>query len=162
MGQTQKDDGFILTGKHVIFIIIGFFSVVFGVNAYMVTQSIKTYRGEDTKQSYRQGLAYNDTLQKRKAQRATGWSADIKISNTQAITLTISDDNATQVRGLTVTGILKHPAETDLDLPLTFTQNPDGSYTAALKNAPAGKWYLTTKAQRSDGLVFDTRNEITL
>ncbi|MEE9273228.1 MAG: FixH family protein [Robiginitomaculum sp.] len=151
-----------LTGKHVLLIIIAIFGVVFAVNGYMVIQSVKTFRGEDTKQSYRQGLAYNGTLEHRAQQKATGWSADIDLGQARTVSLTIIDENGTPVRGLTMTGLLKHPAETDLDIVLTFTQNAQGHYIASLPDdyTLTGKRYLMTKAVRFDGLVFETKNEI--
>ena len=99
-----------LTGKHVLLIVIAIFGVVFAVNGFMVMQAVKTFRGEDTKQSYRQGLAYNETLDMRAQQKALGWRAKIDL-NARIISLAIEDKSGMPVRGLTVTGLLKHPTK---------------------------------------------------
>ncbi len=161
MARARKSD-WVLTGRHVIFICIGIFTVVGGVNAYMVMQSVKTFRGEDVKGSYRQGLAYNETLDKRTAQRASGWEADISIANDNTLTLSIVDSGNIAVRGLTVTGLLKHPIDTDFDLPVTFANQSDGTYIANVDSTMAGKRWLITKAVTTDGFIFETRNEIWL
>ena len=78
------------------------------------------------------------------------------------ITMTILDTGDIPVRGLSITGLLKHPTETDLDTPLVFTSQADGSYVAALETSVIGKRFLTTKAATTDGFVFETKNELWL
>jgi nitrogen fixation protein FixH len=149
-----------MTGRHVFFIVAGFFLVVIAVNAVMITQAIRTFRGEDIKQSYRQGLEYNDTLAKRASQKQSGWVAEIFLDDNHKLTLTLKDASGSIIRGLDVSGIVKHPIETDLDLPVQFKQNEHGEYIAQINGS--GKRWLETKAVDSNGFVFETRNEIWL
>jgi nitrogen fixation protein FixH len=150
------------TGKHVLFAVIAFFGVIFAVNIAMVTLGIRSFPGEDTKQSYRQGLEYNKTIAAREAQIATGWNADITLQD-NTITLHISDRTGQTIKGLRVTGVLKHPAETDKDVTLKFAQAASGSYIAPIDKALLGKqWLLLTSAHQTDGPKFNTRNEIWL
>ena len=151
------------TGKHVLFSVVVFFGVIFAANIAMVTLGIKSFPGEDTKQSYRQGIEYNKALEERNRQIATGWTADIEVKDKNAIVLKIMDNSGAVVRGLKVTGVLKHPAETDRDFVLKFAQSANGSYIAPVDAALFGKqWLLITSAQKTDGTKFDTRNEIWL
>lgn len=151
------------TGKHVLFAVVAFFSVIIAVNIAMVTLGVKSYPGEDTKQSYRQGIEYNDAIAERKRQAATGWTADIQIKDKNAVVLKITDRGGIAVRGLRVTGALKHPAKTDRDFILKFAQSADGTYIAPIDTALFGKqWLLITNAKTRDGIKFDTRNEIWL
>jgi nitrogen fixation protein FixH len=150
------------TGKHVWVAIIIFFGVIFAANIAMVTVGIRSFPGEDTKQSYRQGLKYNKTIAARNTQLATGWSADITVQE-GAIALHLKGRSGLTIRGLRVTGVLKHPAETDKDVILKFAQAANGSYIAPIDKALLGKqWLLLTSAQQADGTTFDTRNEIWL
>jgi len=160
-----------LTGKHVLLMICAFFGVIFIVNAIMFYWAFGTFRGEDTERSYRQGLAYNQTIEKRAVQIASGWRADITINPDYTINLRITDHEGETVRGLAVKGLLKHPAETDLDVKLKFAQAADGSYLARLGKAQFGagdgkQWRILTTAreatQKPGGTSFNTNNEIWL
>ncbi len=151
------------TGKHVLMAVIIFFGVIFVANIAMVTLGVRSFPGEDVKQSYRQGLAYNQNIAARNAQAATGWSADINLGDENSIILTLTDKSGVVIRGLKVTGTLKHLAETDKDSPLKFAQAADGTYIASIDKALRGKqWVLITSAQQADGTIFNTRNEIWL
>lgn len=150
------------TGKTVWIAIIVFFGVIFAANIAMVTLGVRSFPGEDTKQSYRQGIEFNKTIAERNAQIATGWSADITVGDLTII-LHIADREGQTVKNLRVTGILKHLAETDKDVTLKFAQAANGTYMAPIDNALLGKqWLLLTSAKQADGTVFDTRNEIWL
>ncbi len=159
--MSKDKSEFTLTGRHIVMTLIVFFGIIFSVNGLFLYKSISSFPGEDIKQSYRQGLAYNETLESRAAQRASGWRADLAIDGL-VITMTILDTGDIPVRGLSITGLLKHPTETDLDTPLVFTSQADGSYVAALETSVIGKRFLTTKAATTDGFVFETKNELWL
>ncbi len=163
-GKTLKGhSGKKWTGKHVLGAVVVFFGVIFAANIAMVTVGIKSFPGEDTKQSYRQGLAYNQTITARNAQAATGWSADINIRDKNSIVLKLTDRGGVIIRGLRVTGSLKHLAETDKDAPLKFAQAADGTYIASIDKVLLGKqWVLVTSAKQADGTIFNTRNKIWL
>ena len=50
--------------------LIVFFGIIFSVNGLFLYKSISSFPGEDIKQSYRQGLAYNETLESRAAAKS--------------------------------------------------------------------------------------------
>ena len=159
----EENSGKKWTGWHVFFAVSIFFGVIFAANISMVTLGVKSFPGEDTKQSYRQGIEYNNAIAERKRQAATGWTADIEIKDKSAVILKITDRSGVTIRGLRVTGVFKHPAETDLDYALKFAQAADGTYIAPIDAALFGKqWLLITSAKTTDGTKFDTRNEIWL
>ena len=152
------------TGKHVLIAMCTFFGVIFVANYFMVTLGIRSFPGEDTKQSYRQGLEYNKTLAKRAAQHDLGWQADISFADSQHLTLRITNKDGAAVKDLKVTGVLKHLANIDRDVTLKFAQAANGSYIAPIDTALLGKqWMLSTAATQSGGAVkFETHNEIWL
>lgn len=158
-----------------LFIVLSFFSVIIFANSMLISSALKSFPGEDVKGSYRQGLAYNETLHARARQRALHWSADIFLSKNNKITLNIVDENKQIVRGLDVVGLLKHPTDTDFDIELTFQQDIEtGLYTSYLENRFMGKRRLHTKAYYSNiptntltgkprgAPVFETQNELWL
>ena len=129
-----------LTGRHVLFMVLGFFAVTITVNAIFVTQAIRHFPGEDVPRSYMQGIAYNDTLDARAAQAALGWTANAEVLPT-GVQITIVDADGVAVTGLTLNGHLRHPANTSLDIDLPLTENSAGSYHAVL-DIPNGRWRL--------------------
>jgi len=166
VAKPQKDDAKNQakqwTGKHVAWAVVVFFGVIFAANIAMVTLGVRSFPGEDTKQSYQQGIEFNKTIAERNAQSALGWSADITVQE-NTIALHLKDRASQTIKGLRVTGVLKHPAETDKDIALKFAEAANGSYIAPIDKALLGKqWLLLTSAQQADGTKFDTRNEIWL
>ena len=47
-----------LTGKHVLLCLLGFFGVVFAVNAVLVKAATSTFGGVETSSSYKAGLMF--------------------------------------------------------------------------------------------------------
>ena len=151
------------TGWHVLAAVVIFFGIILAANISMISLGLKSFPGEDTKQSYRQGLEFNKTLADRQAQKALGWSADITVESNGTIILKLTDKTGQNVRGLRVNGMLKHPAETDKDVALKFAESANGNYIAIVDKVHMGKqWVLLTSAQKPDGTRFDTRNELWL
>ncbi len=156
-----------LTGKHVIYWVIGFFAVIFIANGFFVYYAVSTFRGEDSMHPYQQGIDYNQTLAERRAQAASGWTAEIDLEEGR-LELKIRNGDGTYIPGLKVTGVLKHPTETDLDIPLTFAQTEANTYIVSIPpeayghEAPGKEWDLHTVARKPDGSKFKTRNELWL
>jgi nitrogen fixation protein FixH len=69
-----------LTGRAVFWIVAGFFAATFAVNTIFVVAAVRSFPGEEEEKSYLQGLAYNDTLARRKAQEALGWRAEAGVT----------------------------------------------------------------------------------
>ncbi|HHL43976.1 MAG TPA: hypothetical protein ENJ42_10180 [Hellea balneolensis] len=156
--NTAVSDGKQITGKHVFWTVVGFFFIVGLVNLYMIYQAVGTFRGEDTKQSYLQGLQYNQTLEARKLQNDLHWKAKLTIAD-HKISIKITKEDGTPIRGLQVSGLLKHPAETELDNALVFQDMGSGVYTATYDANIKGSRHLLTEARAADGTIFKTRND---
>ena len=62
-----------ITGKHVLFILFGFFGVMLAVNGVFVHFATATFSGVSTEDAYRKGLHYNETIAAFQVQQATGW-----------------------------------------------------------------------------------------
>ncbi|NNC36165.1 MAG: hypothetical protein EX271_02820 [Acidimicrobiales bacterium] len=150
-----------LTGKQVLFMVLGFFAVIVAANAFMIAKSITSFRGEDTKKSYLQGLHYNDTLEERAAQKAAGWTAALDYS-TEQVRIQIRDGSNTLVSALNLEGKLRHPTDTSEDLSLEFIERGDGTYLAKIDKPVFGQRTLVIRANTNEGFEFSTRNELWL
>ena len=96
-----------LRGWHVLVMIIAFFSVTIGVNATFITLALRTHPGEAVPRSYVQGLSYNDTLDRRRAQEALGWTARVNLVDRNILVAIAAEDGA-PISGLNLAGTLVH------------------------------------------------------
>ena len=142
----EDQTGFRLKGWHVLAAFVGFFGVVFSVNAFFITKAFETFPGEDTRRSYVQGLAYNDVLEERAAQAELGWSASANLT-AERVLVEVRDEAGEPVRGLRLAGTLRHPANMQLDRDLTFTEVRSGVYAAGVADLGEGRWELNAEAE---------------
>ena len=59
-----------LTGKHVLICFVGFFEIVFAVNAVMVKAAMSTFGGVQTTSSYKAGLMFGQDVARAEQQDA--------------------------------------------------------------------------------------------
>jgi len=142
---SSETSGFTLKGWHVLAAFVGFFGVVFSVNAFFITKAFETFPGEDTRRSYVQGLAYNEVLEERAAQAELGWSASANLT-AERVLIEVRDADGAPVRSLRLTGTLRHPASMQLDRELTFTEVRSGVYAAGVAELSEGRWELNAEA----------------
>lgn len=147
-----------IKGYHVLIGLLVFFGVIFTVNAVFLTQALRTFSGEDEPRSYIQGINYNDTLERREAQAALGWTA-VSTVNETGVHLEITDADGQGVTGLMMDARLRHPADSSLDIPLTLRGDGPGVYTASA-SIPAGRWTLVVSTP--DGPPFEMEQEVWL
>ncbi len=152
-----------LTGRHVLFTLLGFFGVMIAVNAYFVVVAVKSFPGEDVPRSYRQGLEYNTTIAAREAQAQLGWTARVNVISSKSLIVEITDKNGKGVDGLSTTGTLRHLVDMGNDMSLNFENTGGGRYVANLDPIPehtlSGRWVLNAQAVKGDD-SFKLRREI--
>jgi len=134
---------FTIKGWHVLAGLVGFFAVIAAVNALFITLAVTTFRGEDAKRSYMQGLAYNDVLEDRRAQAQLGWEAAVNLQDGRLF-VAVETPNGDPVRGLQLSGTLRHPADTSRDHALSFEETRPGVYAANV-DLETGRWLLDAR-----------------
>jgi len=141
-----------LTGTHVLLMLVAFFGVIILINVIFINAAVTSFRGEDVKGSYRQGLEYNETLETRKSQGQLGWSASYNLVKSETeqsrLIIAVKDGQGEPVSDLNVTGKLRHPTDTKLDLEIEFVETKSGQYDVTMF-VPEGRWQL--RATASDG-----------
>lgn len=143
----------VVTGKHVLIAMLAFFATVIAVNGVFITLALQSFPGEDVKRSYLQGLAYNQTLVERRAERALGWRAEVAFAMTAqgpALEAYVRDSGAQAIDGLRIEGVLRRPAESAHDIALSFSPRGQGRYVASISNLPPGVWDLRATARRGE------------
>lgn len=153
-----------LKGKHVLFILLGFFGVIFAVNGYFAYSALSTLPGEERGATYEAGLRYNKTLAEERAQGALHWSHKSELRPGSPLTVTISDADGSPVAGLAIEGWLERPASDDSDRKLIFKEVDAGRYVAAAENPAAGAWVLNFTAKKvrpgSETAVYRARERL--
>jgi nitrogen fixation protein FixH len=153
-----------LTGRIVLFSLIGFFGVITAVNGIMITAAVKTFGGVETESSYKAGLAFAREIAAADAQEARHWQvrANVVHSGDEArVEVTARDASDQPLRGLTALVRLSHPADRRLDQTVEMTADGAGRFrgTAAFV---AGQWDLVIDLDRDGERMFRSRNRVIL
>ncbi len=155
-----------LTGKHVLFMLIVFFGIIFTVNARLIYLSQSSWTGLETYDAYRKGLKYNQQLSSSDAQNTRGWTMVLdqtKGPNGQMIlTATPKDKTGAQLSGLTLSAKLKRPTHEGMDKIFPLKETKPGVYSGQTENVPLGKWYLFVTAIRDKRVLYRSKNELYL
>ena len=145
-----------LKGRHVLFIILGFFGVIIAVNMVFLTFALRTFPGESMTKSYLQGLNYNEVLAERAAQAALGWSAQIVRAGLDGvIEARLVDADGAPLQGLSVSGELRRIVHDRDDRALAFISMGEGRYRAEAGPLEAGAWVLAARAENAAGETFE-------
>jgi nitrogen fixation protein FixH len=152
---------FRVTGRMVLFSLVGFFVVVASVNAFMITQAVRTFGGVETENAYKAGLAFNQSIAAAGAQDARGWSVEIgrRAQDTADLTVTVRDRAGRPVTGMTLDALLAHPTDRRHDKPMLITPSGAGAFRAeALPEA--GVWDVVITLSDGSAALFRSRNRI--
>jgi nitrogen fixation protein FixH len=136
-----------LTGRHVLFILLGFFGVVATVNAYFVYAAVSTFTGVETN-SYGKGLRYNEVLAAAKTQAELRWSHKVEMTSAGTVQVSVKDKDGAPVAGLNFLGQIGRPAADRYSHELSFTETKPGVYTASSGIQEAGRWVVAVAATR--------------
>jgi nitrogen fixation protein FixH len=154
-----------LTGKHVLFCLLGFFGVVFAVNAVLVKAATSTFGGVETSSSYKAGLMFEQDVAKAEEQDALHWKIDGKIARDKAgeavLDLSARDAKGAPLAGITVQARLAHPADERLDHLIALNRTATGLFHGEAQAEP-GQWELIVDLYRGEARVFRSRSRVTL
>ena len=154
-----------LTGRAVLFWILGFFGFVFDVNGVLVQAATSTFGGLETSSSYKAGLKFKDDMASAARQANLHWKVDGKLARDKAgeavIDVTVRDDKGAPVTGLSGTARLAHPATSRLDHDVVLAAAGSGALHGVTA-APAGQWELILDIDRGGERVFRSRSRVTL
>ena len=151
-----------LTGRGVLFWLLGFFGFIMAVNAWYITLSVKTFRGEDEQLPYLQGIAYNRTLALRQEQKALAWHANMAVMRLSPTTIRLRLDvrgaDGRPVTGLALGGRLRHPVDENRDRTLALKPAAPGVYQVDLQDISPGAWDAVVHA--GGGAPFEAERRL--
>lgn len=143
-----------LTGRKVLAITIGAFSVIIAVNLVLAAKAVSTFPGLEVENSY---VASQDFDAEKKAQMALGWTLTHGYAN-GALTLAFRDRGGLPVQARDVSATVGRTTETESDITPAFTY-ANGVYSAPASLAP-GKWMILLSAHAEDGTLFRQRLDL--
>jgi nitrogen fixation protein FixH len=128
------------TGRHMLAILITFFSVVIGVNLLMAYFANSTWSGLVVANGYVASQSFDKDLAKSRAQLALGWTVTLAHEPAR-VAVTFRDKAGVPIDGLAVTAELERTVTDAEDQKLTLQPEGGGVYSAPAKVAP-GVWEL--------------------
>jgi nitrogen fixation protein FixH len=152
-----------LTGRTVLFGLIGFFGFAFAANAVFVWLAATSWSGLSTQDAYRKGLDYNAVLARAEAQRALGWQATSGFvagnGNTGRLSVTLKTAAGRPIEGHAVTAAFRRPVVEGLDFTVSLAGTGDGVYSADIGFPAPGQWDVRIEVARpgAQAYLLDTR-----
>lgn len=154
-----------LTGRKVLLLLVGFFSVVFLVNGVMIHLALKTFPGVEEPRPYEKGLAYDREIAQARMQDERGWQAQgsfvSKSDGKAELAVSLTDRNGKMLSGLTVNAHLASSIARKHDLDLPLREVSPGKYRADVE-AASGSWMLDLIVMQNGEQVFRSHNRLTL
>lgn len=161
--QDPQQGGKPLTGRAVLFWIIGFFAVIFLANGIFVYVALGSFPGVVVESSYKAGQIYNRDIADAKAQADRGWQVTASLrrsADSHGLLRVEARDKAGNVlTGLVFKAVLEHPTYEDADQHMTLQEVESGVYQASLDGVASGNWELVLDGYRDGKRLFRSQNK---
>jgi len=143
-----------ITGRRVLIWLMLFFGTIMSVNAAFVFLALDSWPGLSTEHSYRQGLAYNQTLAAAKRQHDLGWRSDVEWRGNQYLSVRIVDKKGVPLAGLKPTVRLVRPTHEGADRNATLKEKTPGVYEAPVPGLAGGQWRIELRVPENGKIRF--------
>lgn len=136
-----------IQGRQVLWTLIAFFGLVFGVNGIFIFAALSTYSGDVAVEPYRKGLNYNQRIEAGARQLQLGWRDSIEVTRDGRISVLIVDRGGVPAAGLKVKAVISRPSTASDDHLADLVQLADGHYSADVAQLAAGNWIAEIDAR---------------
>lgn len=148
------------TGRHMWFLVIGFFGVIIAVNIGMAIVASTSWTGLVVSNSYVASQEFEEKRIAHEAQKAAGWQATFTYS--PGIAKVVIVDGAGRPIDLGPVELqVNRPVGGHDDQAVLLERAPDGGYTATLTLA-AGVWDALVQATETSKGPFELRERFTV
>jgi len=134
-----------LEGRHVLYMLLGFFGVMCAVNAVFVYFALTSFSGLSVEDSYLRGLRYNDEIAASKDQSSREWSSDLYfegLGDKKAIvSVRLTDRSGKPLTGLVAQLNIRRPTQEGQDRQLTMMPTQE-EFQSELEFPFSGQWDL--------------------
>ena len=157
--------GFTLTGKKVLAILVGFFSVIIAVNLVMAYAAVSTFSGMQTQRPYEAGLKFNEAISQARVQDDQHWKVDTHLERAKdgqvTLSIALADRQGAAIVAQSVSVQLVSPVDSRNDAAFALVSDGPGRYRGVTQ-AGAGQWDLVIEAKRSEDAVFRSVSRVSL
>lgn len=153
----------VITGRTVLFGMLGFFAVIFAVNGAFVFFAMDSWPGLTTDRAYEEGRDYNQTLAAAETQTALGWSSDVTLSNNEGVYLlqvNLRGVNEIPLKDRQVKVRLVRPVGSDSEVETLLPEISDGNYAGNLELPLTGRWQVFVEAGMDDKVHYRMQHEV--
>lgn len=154
-----------LTGRTVLYLMLAFFAVVIGVNAFMAREALSTFGGVDTDSSYRAGQLFEREVAMAKAQDQQHWHVDAKVTpaadGSALLDIVARDASGAPLAGMAATALFARPTDRRLDRTAAVSEYAPGRFRGSAVIA-AGQWDLIIELSRRGDRLFRSKNRIVI
>jgi nitrogen fixation protein FixH len=156
----------LLTGRKVLFMLVAFFGVVFGVNFLMMKLAIDTLPGTEVDSAYSASLAYEKEIVAARDQEARNWKVDAHVQRgvDGGATLQVEarDGSGKPMSGLKFQGRFERPTDRRADQPVGLTEIGLGVYRGSAALIAPGQWDLVLEGDAAGQRMFLSKNRVLL
>jgi nitrogen fixation protein FixH len=164
--QTPPPERKRLTGRTVLFYVLGFFGVVIGVNVLMMKLAIDTMPGLEVDSSYRAGNAYNAEIAAARSQSARQWRIaghlERGADGRTFLEVEARDHGGAPLTGLSFAARLDRPIDKRADRSVALREQGLGIYRGEAENLAPGQWDLVLEADKGSERLFLSKNRVEL
>jgi nitrogen fixation protein FixH len=155
-----------LTGRSVLFMLIAFFGVVFGVNFLMMKFAIDTLPGTEVDSAYSASLGYEKEIAAAHAQNSRNWQVNAHIQRgpdgNATLLVEARDNGGAPISGLKFQGRLERPTDRRADRPVELPEVGRGIYRGSAPLVAAGQWDLVLEGDAAGRRMFLSKNRVML
>jgi nitrogen fixation protein FixH len=152
-----------VTGRMVLVMMVAFFAVVVGVNAFMAHEALSTFSGVDADSAYKAGQKFEQEVAAAEAQDAEHWQVDVKVTPAPggAVRLDVAARDAAgkPLSGLSATAVFARPTDRRLDRNMPVAEDAPG-YFHGNDVVAAGQWDLILEFSREGDRLFRSKNRV--
>jgi nitrogen fixation protein FixH len=121
------------------------FMVIFAVNGLFAYLATSTLPAVVTEEAYEKGLAYNETLAQREAQRDRGWQSEL-LAEGGMLRAQLRDKQGLPLEDAQVTLTITRPVGAAESIVLQLAPGAPGHYKSAFEFPATGQWDVTMDA----------------
>ena len=154
-----------VTGSMMFALMVGFFAVIIGVNAFMAHEALSTFGGLETDSSYKAGQMFEHDVAMAEAQDARHWQVDAKVASAvdgdAVLDIAARDASGAPLTGMTATAVFARPTNQRLDRTVSVNEDAPGHFHGSA-DISAGQWDLIIELSRQGERVFRSKNRIVI
>ena len=153
----------VLTGRHVLIMIVSFFAVIIMVNMTMMWIALRTMPGVQVKSAYEASQAFNRELDTIAAQDSRGWQVDVMMPQGLGggpLRVSLRDKQGEALIGYQGIARFERPTDKRLDRSVDLVADGAGRFAAALPPLATGQWDLVIEITRENARMHVSRRRI--